>query len=205
MTFFTTLLIEKSEKALFVEPYEGQLFFEWSSTLLDLSLHLFEWFVTLSWSETPLKEWNNHHPLGRAIWGTARNVKSGVFHSFTFRYRNDTIGIPWLFLNLSKEAQSSCLTWFWLIWRIRLIHVFWYWKPNLPTQRTCYKKPINQCSANAMLTFFVYVIRKNLSVSRCFIAQLVEICQECQWSCVTNPNEDHFLSSHVWLFHLYYD
>ena len=71
--------MQKSEKALFEEPYEGQLFFEWSSTLLDWSLHLFEWFFTLSWSETPLKEWNNHHSFWRAIWRTARNVKSGVF------------------------------------------------------------------------------------------------------------------------------
>ena len=28
-------MLSKSEKALFEEPYEGQLFFEWSSTLLD--------------------------------------------------------------------------------------------------------------------------------------------------------------------------
>ena len=75
--------MQKSENALFEEPYEGQFFFEWSSTLLDWSLHLFEWFFT-PWSETPLKEWIYHHSFWRAIWGTAWNVKSGVFHSFTF-------------------------------------------------------------------------------------------------------------------------
>ena len=53
--------MQKSEKALFEEPYEGQLFFEWSSALLDWSLHLFEWFFSQSWSEAPLKEWTNHH------------------------------------------------------------------------------------------------------------------------------------------------
>ena len=48
--------MQKSENALFEEPYEGQLFFKWSSTLLDWSLQFFEWFFTLSWSETPLKD-----------------------------------------------------------------------------------------------------------------------------------------------------
>ena len=51
---------KKSEKAIFEEPYEGKLFFEWSSTL---GLKFASFFVdfTLSWSETPLKEWNNLH------------------------------------------------------------------------------------------------------------------------------------------------
>ena len=76
------------KKGLFEEPYydhEGQLFFEWSSTILDWSLHLFECFFTLSWNGTQFKEWNNRHSFWRAVWGTTRNVKSGVFHSFTFR------------------------------------------------------------------------------------------------------------------------
>ena len=30
---------------------------------LDWSVHLFEWFVTLFWSDTPLQEWNSHHSL----------------------------------------------------------------------------------------------------------------------------------------------
>ena len=71
--------MHKSEKALFEEPYEGQLFFQWSFTLLDWSLHLLGWFLTLSWSEistTVFKE---------PLWGTTGNIKCGVFHSFTFR------------------------------------------------------------------------------------------------------------------------
>ena len=54
---------------------------------LRLKFASFEWFVTLSWTETPLKEWNNRHSFERAISlrGTTRNVNSGVFYPFTFR------------------------------------------------------------------------------------------------------------------------
>ena len=37
----------------------------------------------LEWN--PLKEWYNNHSFWRAVWRTARNVKSGVFYSITFR------------------------------------------------------------------------------------------------------------------------
>ena len=74
----------KEWRALFEEPHEGQLFSEWSSTHLDWCLHLFEWFVhsVLEWNPSKKSEITTtlfEEPYEGQL------VKSGVFHSFTFR------------------------------------------------------------------------------------------------------------------------
>ena len=58
----------------------------WREILFWVVFQSFGVIFTLSWSETPLKEWNNHHSYSAAIMrDNLECIKSGVFTLLHFR------------------------------------------------------------------------------------------------------------------------
>ena len=76
----------KSETALFEESHMKDKSFLSGLPPFEIEVCIFlSDFFTQSWSDTPSKRVNIPPLFMKSQWGTARNVKSGVFHYFTFR------------------------------------------------------------------------------------------------------------------------